>query len=230
MAQAAHRQLTSTHPMALHPSARPPRAVLELHHDLRQPLNAIRALVAAAETHPEVSDLVRSCLDDIGEEARHLLALCHHVLAARDKAAEGTDPTVSVGHVAKAVAHSCRTVSGATIAVDAQPVLAEVDEVELRRALWNLLENATRAAGPTGRVDLTVRGEGSTVVISVGDSGPGFAQGPKGTASLGLAIVNRLASRHGGRVEVGASQRGGALVSLILPARRDVVRTAPQPA
>ena len=189
------------------------RAVRELHHDMRQPLAAILALVGAAEAQPEVPDMVRACLDQIAEESRRMLALCRSVLEQR-----AAPRPLSIGHLAYSVAESCQTATGCRIEFDIDHVLAEVDEVGLRRAVGNLLDNAARAAGPSGRILLSVGREGTSVRISVAVSGPGFAAGPPGAASLGLDIVRRLAAEHGGRLEMATSPLGGALVTLVLPA------------
>lgn len=197
-------------------ASRPPgelvSAVRELHHDLRQPVATIQALVAAAERQPGVPDQVLACLERIAEQSQLVLALCRHVLEQPDE----VRPT-PLGHLASEVAESCRTASGCTIDVDADRVVAVVDEVALRRVVQNLVENAIRAAGPSGRVRLRVRRDGNTARISVADSGPGFRAGLTG-AGRGLSIVDELVRRHGGAVEFGASdEMGGADVSVILP-------------
>lgn len=189
------------------------RAKRELHHDMRQPLAAITALASAAEAQPGVPEVVRSCLERIAEEARQMLALCRHVL---DQPA--APALVPVGHLAYEVTRTCQAATTCRIELAVDHVLAVVDEVGLRRALWNLLDNAERAAGPKGRVRLEVVRDDQTVRISVGDSGPGFGAGTHGAASLGLQIVRRLAHQHGGQVDIGTSDLGGALVTLSLPA------------
>jgi signal transduction histidine kinase len=198
------------------------RAKRELHHDMRQPLAAISALVSAAEAQPEVPEVVRNCLERIGEEARQLLDLCRHVLE------EAAAPAlVPIGHLAFDVARTCQASTTCRIELDIEPVVAVVDEVGLRRALCNLIDNAVRAAGPSGRVRLGVSRHGEEVLISVGDSGPGFGASVPGAASLGLDIVRRLADDHRGRLDIGTSDLGGALVSITIPAPPPVIDLSP---
>jgi signal transduction histidine kinase len=102
------------------------------------------------------------------------------------------------------------------------------DEVTLRRALNNLLENATRAAGPDGTVAISVGRRGQSLRIDVEDSGPGFGAGPTGTAGLGLVIVESLVRTHGGHLEILRSRLGGALMRLSLPAAEDTRRKPPR--
>ena len=188
------------------------RLVRELHHDLRQPLAAIRALAEAAGAQQGVPGVVADCLDRISQEASDLLAMCRHVLE-RPIVKQG----VPVDHLARDVAETCRWGSTCRITVDVEPALLVTELVELRRALVNLVDNALRAAGPTGEVVISVRGEVEGIRVAVSDSGPGFGKGQVGSASIGLAIAERLVRRHGGRVEVGRGVLGGAEVALVFP-------------
>jgi signal transduction histidine kinase len=185
----------------------------ELHHDLRQPLATVRALVYAAQSDPAASELVTTCLARISDEAERMLALCRHVLEGR------AEPRlVDLARLAEDVASGCELATGRAVRVEAEPVELLVDAVELRRALLNLLDNAARAAGPDGEVFVRIGAAGGEVRVTVEDSGPGFATGTPGTASLGLAIVSAVAGRLGARVELEESQLGGARVSLVFAA------------
>jgi signal transduction histidine kinase len=91
-------------------------------------------------------------------------------------------------------------------------------------ALWrvvaNVVDNAVRAAGPGGRVEISVHDQppgamtGPGAVIEVVDDGPGFGNAPAGTASLGLAIAVSLARQCEGTVAVGPADPHGVRVRL----------------
>lgn len=125
----------------------------------------------------------------------------------------------------------------------------------LTQALDNLLVNALRAA-PAGSVVTcsAEQGEARHVVLAVRDTGPGFPPAllPRaferfaraepgrsrrtGGAGLGLAIVQAIATAHGGTAEATNADGGGALVRLVLPATgaighdgRSTRRTVPRP-
>jgi len=104
----------------------------------------------------------------------------------------------------------------ASIVAPADPVFAAVQPVVLRRMVANLVSNAIRAAGPSGRVIVEIGCEQGASRLCVEDSGPGFGKIDKGLG-LGLAAVGRDAVRYGGKLECGNGARGGARVSLWLP-------------
>ncbi|MEO8430173.1 MAG: ATP-binding protein [Acidobacteriota bacterium] len=105
----------------------------------------------------------------------------------------------------------------------------------LRRAVANLLRNATEATPPGRRTEsdaVAVSGGGADgeVSIAVADRGPGvdaearekiflpfYSSKPDGVG-FGLAIVVRIAQMHGGTVEVDARPGGGAVFTLRLAA------------
>jgi signal transduction histidine kinase len=97
-------------------------------------------------------------------------------------------------------------------------LVAGVAPVPMRRLVRNLLDNATRAAGPAGRVRLTLRTEEASVRLDVEDDGPGFGRGATGLGSYGLDIVRSVVRGARGRLAVGASMGlGGARITVVLP-------------
>jgi signal transduction histidine kinase len=107
------------------------------------------------------------------------------------------------------------------------------DRIKLRQALRNLIANALQAQPAGGAVQVALERDGDEIVARVSDAGPGipraalkrvlepfFTTRAEGTG-LGLALVQRIAELHGGRVDVSAqpSCLGGAEVSLRIPYR-----------
>lgn len=190
------------------------RRLRALHHDLSQPLAAIGAYAEAVLGDPDLPERAIENLERLAEEVAALLELCRHALVQRVPPCP-----VSLGHLARAVAAGCQTIHDADIGVQVSRVALVVgEEVELRRMLWNLLDNACRAAGVGGRVRVTVDGAGGLATLEVGDSGPGFGQAGEGKASLGLAGVGLYVRTQGGDLRVSTSELGGALVTVTLPA------------
>jgi signal transduction histidine kinase len=191
------------------------QSIREICHDLRNPIATISALAAAAMSQMASPDAnVRKRLEQIQDETRRMTQLVRQLLD------DTTAPRMlDAAVVAGEVVASCRVTFPGTIQVMASAgAKVLVDEVGLRRSLANLVENATRAAGPEGSVVVRVRRARRWIHCEVSDSGPGFGNGPSGSQSLGLTIVDRLARSHGGRLEVGDSSLGGAMLRLSLPA------------
>ena len=104
------------------------------------------------------------------------------------------------------------------------------DRRQMGRAVFNLIRNAVRHADAMIVVHAEV--EGATTWIHVDDDGPGipeplraslfapFARGdaeadaPTSGWGLGLAIVQQIATMHGGRTRIEESPFGGARVSI----------------
>jgi len=103
----------------------------------------------------------------------------------------------------------------------------------VRQALTNLLQNAKdslhehRVAAPAIRISMA--SEDDMIAIALVDNGPGFPEmdlgkllepyvttRQKGTG-LGLAIVSKIMEDHGGNMQLGKADGGGALVCLKFP-------------
>ncbi len=109
----------------------------------------------------------------------------------------------------------------------------DVPARDLVTVLGNLVDNAFEAlaAADVRRVRVTLGGDPTAVVVTVEDSGPGLdddaaahalergwstkASG-EGGHGVGLALVAQVARRHGGEVEIGRSDLGGARFTVTL--------------
>jgi signal transduction histidine kinase len=188
------------------------QALRKLGHDLRQPVAAIVMLAAAAGVHRDLPDDVQERLDQITVEARRISDVCRYLLGELD----GLE-VVDLQGLAIEVVESARVTSGVSIDLVTAPVSVRAHSVDVWRALTNLIENACRAAGPDGSVLVKVGANSEGARLEVHDSGPGWGKGPAGTASLGLSIVTSSAEVHGGRLETGVSDLGGAAAHLVFP-------------
>ena len=104
-------------------------------------------------------------------------------------------------------------------------------------AAYNLVENALKFTSAKDSIEVRALEDGRTIVIEVADTGPGIpaedlskifdelyrgsnARGTEGSG-LGLALVSRIATLHGGGVGVRSSQTdpSGTVFTLRLPRR-----------
>jgi signal transduction histidine kinase len=186
-------------------------------HDLRQPVAAILALASAAEAEPDVPVPVLRRLDQISEEASWLFRVIGDLLAETE-GEQGTEP-VAINALLRDVVDSERLTFAGQIelrqpAGELRHVLAV--GTRLRRALANVLANATRAAGPDGQVELAACSSGNAEIIEIADDGPGFGQVGQ-VHGIGLQITRQILAECGGRIEIDRSASGPTVVRLTLP-------------
>jgi signal transduction histidine kinase len=196
-----------------------------LAHALKTPLAVLRN--ALDRTSPDV-EAARA-------EASSLERLVHHHLARARVAALASSSAADASPlaIAEEVGGALRRLFGARdllIEVDGDPgTRVRVDPQDLAEMLGNLMENACKWARQS--VSVTVATDGTSVVVSVGDDGPGLPEDRRDAvlgrgvrldertagSGLGLAIVSDLAALHGGGVEISRSSKGGLLARLRLP-------------
>ena len=199
------------------------RTLRQLCHDLTVPATSIKLLtqVAAAESDPGPAMLAR--LRQICDEASRIADICGYFLDQP----RGDGPA-DLDLLAADVADSARWRYAGMIDVVAETARVPAHPVVVLRILTNLVDNACRAAGPGGRVRLTVRDGGDRATLVVADSGRGFGQTEPGRASLGLDIVAAMARRCGGTVEMGTSDLGGTAVIVTFPGESAEPARAPR--
>jgi PAS domain S-box-containing protein len=216
-----------------------------LGHELRNPLAPIRNaldLMRIQSDGDSTHEWARSVIDrqltqltrlvddllDIGRISSGKIALHMEpidVNAAVQRAVEATRP------LADASRHTL------DVRFSPQPLSVDGDLTRLSQAVMNLLTNAIKYTPPGGKIDVDVAREGTFAVIRVKDSGIGmapeliprvfdlFVQGERsldrseGGLGIGLTLVKRLVSLHGGTVSVHSEGPGrGSEFAISIPA------------
>ncbi|TCP53014.1 two-component system sensor histidine kinase MprB [Tamaricihabitans halophyticus] len=222
--------------------ARQQQLVADAGHELRTPLTSLRTnielLVAAqAADSPRLSDADRAELDaDVRGQLDELTQLIGDLVElAREDAPRAEFERLELAEVVeRALDRARRRAGDVRFEVTLHPWSLNGDSSVLERAVLNLLDNAVKFSPPGSvvRVGLTPTGPGSAR-LDVADSGPGVAEADRPWvfdrfyrsseartmpgSGLGLAIVQLAARRHGGTVQVGSAEDGGALFTLWLP-------------
>ena len=197
--------------------------LLGVSHDLRSPLARIRV---AAELLEEPNAKLR---DLIVRNIAQADAIIESFLTYVRAEGEAPDEAVDLARVGRLAAELAQLEPSRTDA--ASPVPVRGNATLLHRLAANLIDNAQRHGAPP--VELRVAGDPARgeAVLTVSDAGAGIADAERlrrpfergdaarstQGAGLGLAIVDRIAERHGGRVEIDRGPRGGAMVSVRLP-------------
>jgi signal transduction histidine kinase len=112
--------------------------------------------------------------------------------------------------------------------LDIADVSGAVDEVLMRQALTNLLQNAVEAMLDGGTLTVRLR-TNRNVKIVIKDTGPGilpehvkkiflpfFTTKDRGVG-MGLALTHKVITAHGGRIEVESGRTGGTTFTVVLP-------------
>ncbi len=214
-------------------------------HELRTPLNAIIGLsqVLGRGTFGTLNERQQTYVDQVARSGGHLLSLINEILDLAKIEADSTQLEIATADLAQTAREAVAVVAplarkkqqdlGAPV-VEGDVVVAG-DSVRLRQILLNLLSNAIKFTPDGGSIGVNVRGNDDTVAIEVWDTGVGIPQEAQHLlfepfqqidgslsrehegAGLGLSIVAKLVSLHGGSVSVQSSRGNGARFVVTLP-------------
>ncbi len=200
-------------------------------HDLRNPLGVIETSLFILRGRVGSDPRAAKHLDRIGEQLQVANGIISNLLDMIRNRPLAREP-VRVAEVVRGAAAAVARPEGVALAVDGLDALPEVqgDSVQLRQVFVNLLENAVFAASPRGTVGVRGRHADGAVEIDVEDTGPGVDVATRRRLfeplittkergiGLGLALVKRIAERHGGTVGYSDRPGGGARFTIRLPA------------
>ncbi len=195
-------------------------------HDFNNLLTGVFCHVDMARRNLEQDAPARRWLDDTMTVLDNARGLARQLLTF----SSGGGPTLSshsLGHLLQASARFVLSGSNVTAQLSIPDDLwpCDVDPIQIRQVVDNLVLNARQAMPEGGRVFIhaeNVDSEPRQVEIRISDEGSGIPQDvadrvfdpfftTKDTGSgLGLATVHSIVEKHGGTVELGAAEGGGA--------------------
>ncbi|MCU1548444.1 MAG: sensor signal transduction histidine kinase [Arthrobacter sp.] len=204
-----------------------------LSHDLRNPLTSIIGFTELGELQNPAG---AEEFGIIGRTSRRMLAMVDDSLSFSRIGGALRPRQVSLAALVRDVEEDLASAlkeTGAEITVS--DFVLHADAAKLRTLLQNLIHNAVayRRPGVAPRIRVTAEAVPEGVAVRVTDNGKGIPakdrnhvteplvrlhrdDDPPGTG-LGLATCVRIASAHGGRLEIGPGSDGGTTVSLTLP-------------
>jgi light-regulated signal transduction histidine kinase (bacteriophytochrome) len=213
-------------------------------HDLRAPLRHINGFSQALleDYGDSLDEGACGYLKEIRSASQEMAQLIDDVLQlARVTRTELHRETIDLSETAEAIAKKLRTQDPKRIAtIEIQPgLVAACDKRLIGIALTNLLSNAWKFSSKRDRTEISFTGtsDNGELVYSVHDNGAGFdmafANKLFGTfqrlhtadefdgTGVGLAIVQRIIHRHGGKVWAEGKLNEGATFFFSLPIRKE---------
>lgn len=229
--------------------------VANMSYELRTPLTSISGFteMLLAGYAGDLNERQRGYVDPILEAAGRLKSLIDDILDLSISEDGGTELSYSAIDVAEMVRDVAgqSTEIAASRGIDletrsrAGAGLLEGDERRLRQSIGHLLSNALSFTPGGGRVMLLADGDADEVRLIVSDSGIGIPPGEQArvfdtfhraeplsasrgerAVGLGLPLVRRFVTLHGGRVELVSTVGQGTIVTLHLPRNRPRVAAA----
>jgi PAS domain S-box-containing protein len=219
-----------------------------LAHELRNPLapirNALHVLKKTEDESPAARERARRLLSMVERQVKHLVRLVDDLLEVsritRGKIELRKEPVDLAAVVAQAVETSQPLIRAngheLTVSLPPEPLPLEADPVRLCQVFANLLNNAAKYTPPGGRIEVAAERQGDGVAVAVRDTGEGipaemlprvfdlFTQVDRsidraqGGLGIGLSLVHRLVTMHGGTVTARSEGPGqGSEFSVHLP-------------
>ncbi|WP_420641055.1 sensor histidine kinase [Candidatus Leptofilum sp.] len=215
-----------------------------LDHELKNPLTIIRLGIVNLQQSDALDDAQQQSLTRIAEQTERLRQLVIDLRRLTElEAADLESAPVDLADVlteavslAEEAWQQDRTVT-LTLQETPWPIATiQGDRELLILAFRNLIDNGLKYTAPADRVDVRASDNGQTAVIEVADNGMGIpkhelrqvfdnlyrgeqARGIPGSG-LGLPMVKRIVTLHGGSVDVRSRNQTGTIFTVRLPYSR----------
>jgi signal transduction histidine kinase len=219
------------------------KLIATLSHELKSPLTAMLANIEYLQESNDLEDSARSVLSAVDRGAVRLVRVVEDLLLL----AKVGDPNlplltrpVPLADVVDDVVNLTSIADQRRVRVhvdgDPEDVVAMGDPAELDILVTNLVTNAIKYSGTDSTVTVTVAREDTSVVLTCEDHGIGISPADRGQlfqeffrsdasevkaqpgTGLGLTIVDRIVTRHAGRIEVESVLGEGSTFRVFLPA------------
>ena len=215
-------------------------------HELRTPLNAIigfSEMLGSQTMRPIEAEKQREYARIIHQSGQHLLSVVNSILDM-SKIQSGSFPLLPEPfEIAPLIEQCCdmmhlKAEAGSIqIVCDVPPDLSEIvgDKRACKQILINLLSNAVKFTPEHGVVTVRARLEGTSICITVADTGIGISEAdlarlglpffqargslcrPYEGTGLGLSVVRGLLGLHGGSITIASELGKGTNVAVRLP-------------
>lgn len=214
------------------------RFLADAAHELRTPLAAVKlqAQIARRAQGEGEREAALAQLENGVDRAAHLVAQLLRMARLEPSARQAVFAPVALDALARQVVTDFSAQAEARdldLGLAASvPLTLSGQADSLRMMLGNLVDNAIRYTPPGGRIDVALRAEGASALVSVADSGPGIPAPERERvfdrfhrlagadipgSGLGLSIAAQVVALHQGAIELRDTPGGGLTVCVSLP-------------
>jgi signal transduction histidine kinase len=230
------------------------RFIATLSHDLRTPLNSIVGWLHLMQSHPDNHEIRDRALRSMSQSTKVQIGMIDDLLDLTRIASGKFELEREACDLVTVIHNACEVLKPTAEAKEVSLVwpgpngapLMSIDPKRMQQVVWNLISNAIKFTPRGGSVTVSLKDHGSSVEMSVSDTGIGLSpeaisrvfepmwqanQEPGSGNSglgLGLSIVRRIVELHGGTVRAeSAGLRHGTTFTVDLPLDQDAARLAP---
>jgi two-component system, NtrC family, nitrogen regulation sensor histidine kinase NtrY len=205
-------------------------------HEVKNPLTPIAVSVASLKRsyeqgRPDFPEILDQAVRTVQHEVDSLKRLLQEFSDFARFPAPQLAPTGVRDLLADLEALYSREIEEGTIAIFQPPCdwTIQADRSQIRQALVNLVKNGLEALDGDGRVSLLAEASETQLVLQIADTGPGLTDEQRRNlflpgfttkahgSGLGLTIVQRIVSDHGGTIAAESRPGGGTSFRLTLP-------------
>ncbi len=209
-------------------------------HELKTPLQSIIGLSEMIENGIVKAEDTTRFAGNIHKEAARLYSLIEDIirLSQLDEKVELSFEQIDMKTTAIEVIEVLKTSAkkrNIALSLDCDNIQINGVRRYIYEIIYNLCDNAIRYNKDGGRVDVTIKKQGKSTVITVADTGIGipaehhariferFYRVDKshsketGGTGLGLSIVKRAVMLHGGKLKLDSKQDEGTTITVTLP-------------
>jgi PAS domain S-box-containing protein len=215
--------------------------IKNISHDVKSPLTVIRNNLYLLEHLQDDSEEYKTKVNIVRQQADLLERYIKDILTISrlDQQEDIDRQPVDLSHIINDILERYRPVAAhkhiqLSIDLAALPTI-DVDQIELRRALVNIVENAITYTQPHGTIAISASFAAGYVTITVADTGIGIPTGDLdkifrrfyrvdkarntelGGTGLGLAIAQTIINMHNGLIEVESELGVGTTFHVKLP-------------
>lgn len=214
------------------------RMAAGLAHEIRNPLGSMSSALQFMQERTASTADEASLMNVVLRESDRLNGIITNFLAYARPSANGFSRETTAMDVSQALRdcisllrHSPEVGDFHNLDYDlpSVPITINANETEIKQVFWNVLQNAIQAMPAGGNLKVRLTENGKTFVrIEFQDTGCGinpetkrhlfepFAHGARGMG-LGLSIVHKIVTDHGGRIDVQSAVKKGTRITVDLP-------------